>query len=361
MAADAPSGHQAWESFAEGLRTAGDRLGAELAGLDPMEQADGYRALLRALTNQLGRFEVDRERPELVAFNGWREKMLMDNPDFRYWVAEVRDDRRYRVSGSMGDAAYQSLTVYDTSGSLGSGASARIDSDDLDIDLDGHFEVTLSPEPPSSGDWLRLPEGASTLWVRQFHQDVGHERHGWCRIDALDPPADAPAFDPARFERHLRRLGATTAGLPDIFTTALGVDLEHPNEVRHWSEMTGGAAYTEPDVHYLRGAWQLAPDEALVLEGEAVPCRWWSVLLYSRFLNSLDHRYRSVSRTGGTARIVDDRYRLVIAGRDPGDVGDWLDTEGRPFGLFVFRFLHPEHPPELPTLRRCRLDEMERW
>lgn len=360
MTADAPSGHQAWAALVEGLQAAGERLAADLGVLDAAEQADGYRALLRALTNQLGRFEVDRDRPELVAFNGWREKMLMDNPDFRYWVAEVRDDRRYRVSGSIGDAVYQSITVYDTGGALESGASARIDSDELTFDADGRFEVTVSPEPPAAGDWLALPEGASVLWVRQFHQDVAHDRHGGCRIDALDPPAVTRTFDPARFERHLTRLGRTIAGFPSIFAAALGNDLDAPNEVRHWSEMAGGAAFTEPGIHYLRGAWQLEEDEALVLEGEVVPCRWWSVLLYSRFLNSLDHRYRSVSRTGGTARIVDGRYRFVISGRDPGGPGDWLDTEGRPFGLFVFRFLHPERAPELPTLRRCRLDELAR-
>jgi hypothetical protein len=360
MAADAPSGHQAWASFAEALQTAGERLAADLDGLDPAEQADGYRALLRALTNQLGRFEVDRDRPELVEFNGWREKMLMDNPDFRYWVAEVRDDRHYRVTGSVGDAAYQSITVYDTTGTLGSGASARIDSDVLTLDGDGRFEVTLSPERPTTGDWLELPEGASALWVRQFHQDVAHERHGWCSIEALDPPAVAPAFDPVRFERHLTRLGRSLAGFPGLFSAAAADDRDAPNEVRHWSEMTGGAAFTEPDIHYLRGSWELEPDEALVVEGEAVPCRWWGVLLYSRFLNSLDHRYRPVSRTGGSARIVDGRYRFVISGREPAGPGDWLDTEGRPFGLFVFRFLQPQHAPVLPALRRCRLDELER-
>jgi hypothetical protein len=131
-----------------------------------------------------------------------------------------------------------------------------------------------------------------------------------------------------------------------------------PNEVRHWSEMAGGAAFTEPGIHYLRGAWQLADGEALVVEGEPPPCRWWNVLLYSRFLNSLDHRARSVSRTDATARLVDGRYRFVISGRDPGGGWDWLDTEGRPFGLFVFRFLQPDHEPELPTVRRCGVDEL---
>ena len=101
--------------------------------------------------------------------------------------------------------------------------------------------------------------------------------------------------------------------------------------------------FTEPNIRYLRGGWQLAPGEALVIEGEVVPCRYWNVLLYSRFLNSLDHRWRPVSRTGATATVADGRYRLVLAAEDPGPGhGDWLDTEGRPFGIVVVRFLQPD-------------------
>ena len=359
MASEGSPAERAWASFVEGLRLAGERLAANVAGLDPMEQADGYRALLRALNNQLGRFEVDRERPELVPFNGWREKMLMDNPDFRYWVADVRDDRRYRITGAMGDAIYQSVTAYTASGTIDASAAARIDSDALTVDADGCFEITISRDaPPSGGDWLPLPKGASALWVRQFHHDAANERLGWCRIDPIDETDLPPAIDPDRFGRRLERLGGVIATFPAIFKGSIRDDVAQPNAIRHWSEMAGGAAFTEPDIHYLRGSWQLEDDEALVIEGEAVPCRYWNVLLYSRFLNSLDYRARAVSRTSGTARLVDGRYWIAIAGRDPGGPMDWLDTEGRPLGMFVFRFLQPERVPDLPSVRRCRLADL---
>jgi hypothetical protein len=352
------SADESWAALVEGLRVAGERLAAETGDLDASERADGYRALLRALHNQLGRFEVDRERPELVAFNGWREKFFMDNPDFRYWVADVRDDRRYRLTGALGDAIYQSITVYAGGRLADTAATARIDSDHLTIDADGRFEVVLSRQRPERGDWLALPEGAAALWVRQFHRDAATERLGGCRIDALDDPPMPQGIDAQRFDKHLERLGRTMAMLPQVFAAAVITDREHPNEIRHWSEMTGGTAFTEPGIHYLRGAWQLDDDEALVIEGPVVPCRYWNVLLYSRFLNSLDYRYRRVSRTCATATLVDGRYRFVLAARDPGGHGDWLDTEGRGFGLFVIRWLQPERIPTLPSVRRCRLDEL---
>lgn len=350
----------AWGQLVEGLRLAGERLEANTSGLPLDERADGYRALLRALNNNLGRFEVDRERPELVAFNEWRQKMLMDNPDFRYWVADIRDDRGYRITGRRGDAQYVSLTVYRAGGTLEAGAVARLDSDSMHFDDDGCFDVVVSREQPTGGeDWLTLPEGSSVIWARHFHGDVARDALGDCHIEPIDDPAPAPFIDPARFVHQVERLGGAMAMMPKLLAGSMKADLQAPNEVRRWTEMTGGAAFTEPNIHYLRGAWQLADDEALVIEGTAPTCRYWNVLLYSRYCNSLDHRARRVSFTGSTARLDGARYRFVIAGRDPGGAYDWLDTEGRPFGMFVLRFLRPDAEPEVPSVRVHRIDELE--
>lgn len=350
---------EAWNAMVDGLRQAGERLGADTAGLSVEERADGYRALLRALNNSLGRFEVDRERPELVAFNGWREKMLMDNPDFRYWVADIRDDRAYRITGDPGDAQYVSITAYRSGGTLDAAAVARIDSDAMTLDVDGRLDLVVSRQRPAGDvDWLELADGASVLWVRYFYDDPANDVVGECRIDPIDPPAAPPSVEPARFAHRLQRLGGAMAMMPGLLAGATSDDLSAPNQVRRWSEMAGGAAFTEPDIHYLRGAWRLAEEEALVIEGSVVPCRYWNVLLYSRYCNSLDYRNRQVSFTGSKAHLDGDRYQFVIAGRDPGGRTDWLDTEGRPFGLFVFRFLQPDTEPELPTVRVVRLDDL---
>jgi hypothetical protein len=123
--------------------------------------------------------------------------------------------------------------------------------------------------------------------------------------------------------------------------------------------MTGGAGFTEPGIHYIRGAWHLRPDEAMVIRGTAVPSRYWNILLYSRYLNSLDYRSRIVSRTSGNARLVDGRYGFVLAGRRPPGELDWLDTEGRQSGLVVMRWLHPTEPVPLPEVRVCHIDDVE--
>lgn len=337
-----------WDALVDGLRAAGAGLDELTADLDTRERADGYRALMRALNSQLGRFEVDLEAPELVAFNGWREKFFMDNPDYRYWITDIREDRAYRVVGNVGESAYQSITVYAGKGVANASAVARIDSDALEVDDHGDFAVTLPPTP-----------GATSVWVRYLHDVVDPREPGWCRIEALDAPGPAPSIEPADLERDISRLGAFIAQLPRAFAFAVADDAKAPNTVRHWTAMKGGAAFTEPGIHYLRGAWHLADGEALLIEGALPECRHWNIVLYSRFLNSLDYRHRTVARTGATSTVRDGHFRFVLADRDPGlDGVDWLDTEGRTFGLFVMRFLQPAAEPQLPTVRRIPAGEL---
>lgn len=348
----------AWADLVRSLDDAGRRLEAATAGLDEFERADAYRALVRALNNQLSRFEVDRDRPELVPFNGWRERFFMDNPDFRYWVADLDADGAYRLRGCRGRAAYVSITAYAARGEVSSSATSRIDSDALSFDDDGTYEVLIGGEDPGPGsDWIPLPDGATALWVRHFHDDARPDHDAWCEIEAIDPPPPGPPVDPDRFAHRLRRLGQAVEFVPGAWEAAVATESGRENQVRHWSEMTGGAVFTEPGIHYLRGAWSLEGGEALVIEGDVAPCRYWNVLLYSRFLNSLDFRARTVSATAATATVVDGRYRFVLAAEEPPPgSGDWLDTEGRQFGIFVFRWLQPDSEPTLPTVTRCQLD-----
>lgn len=348
----------AWNAFVDGLRTAGEQLAVDTAELPETERADGFRALLRAVSNQLGRLEVDRDKPEFVAFNGWRQKFMMDNPDFQYWVTDIRPGGRYRIRGNRGDASYVSITVYAAAGGAAAQVNSRIDSDAITFDANGDYQVAVGGDDQAS-DWLELPDRATVIWVRHFHDDAQTDRIGRCVIEPVDPPVAPAPIDPARFGKQLAKASTVITHLPRIWTAAEAADRGEPNQMRHWTEMTGGAVYTEPAIHYLRGGWQLGRDEALLIDGELAACRYWNILAYSRFLNSLDYRHRRVSYTGATATLDGGRYRFVVSATDPGPAaGDWIDSEGRSFGIIVMRFLQPEQQPSLPTTRVVRLTDL---
>jgi hypothetical protein len=349
----------AWQRVVECLAEAGRRMDAATASAKlPAERADGFRALARALANQLGRLEADDARPELVPFNLWRQKFYMDNPDYLYWVAEIAKGGRYRIEGMAGHAVFTSVNVYAGSG-LQADTVARVTSDDMTLDADGRFSLTLGgAEADAEGAWVAIPEGANMVWVRQFYDDPA-TMDGSCTIKRLDEVAPPPLIEGERFAKRLSNLARTMDTASKVITrTGSDKDPEPRNALREWSEMQGGAVYTEPGIHYQRGAWQLEPGEALVIEGTVVPARTWSVLLYSRFLNSLDARNRQVSLTGPRVKTdPDGRFRIVLAGEEPG-VPNWLDTEGRPFGLFVIRWLQPGATPVLPTARVVTLADL---
>ena len=86
----------------------------------------------------------------------------------------------------------------------------------------------------------------------------------------------------------------------------------------------------------------LRPDQALVIEGRFPECRFASVLLWNRFLQSYDYSSRQISRNRAQTKLEPDgSYRMVLAAGDPG-VPNWIDTAGKPSGLVYWRFLLPE-------------------
>lgn len=348
----------AWEAMVASLASAGQRMREATSDLSAEERADSVRALVRALSNQLGRLEVDDARPELAPFNLWRQKFYMDNPDCFYWVAEIAKGGTYRIRGNARSAVFTSVNVY-AGTSLETQTVARITSDELELDGEGGFVLTLGGEEADAvGQWLAIPEGANMVWVRQFYDDPA-AMDGRCAIERIDSVAAPPIIQPARFARRLAGMGVTLDTASRVMGRAGSTkDTEPRNGIREWSEMQGGAVYTEPGIHYQRGAWDLQPGQALLIEGKVVEARHLSVLLYSRFLNSLDYRNRQVSLTRPRTHVEPDgRFRIVIAGENPG-VPNWLDTEGRPFGLFVIRWLQPETVPELPVARLVSIADL---
>ena len=53
----------------------------------------------------------------------------------------------------------------------------------------------------------------------------------------------------------------------------------------------------------------------------------------------------------------DGTFRIVIAHRDPG-VPNWLDTEGRPFGMVFWRFFLPNGDIDTPRTEVVPVDDV---
>ncbi len=81
--------------------------------------------------------------------------------------------------------------------------------------------------------------------------------------------------------------------------------------------------------HTAVGTFEIAPDEALILEVTPPECHFWNIHLGDYWGQSLDYTYRQTSLNGHQAVLDSDGvFRAVVAHRDPG-VANWLDTAGK--------------------------------
>lgn len=342
-----------WQRLLDGLKQSGDVVEAQCAGKSDMERADAYRAVLRALTANLGKLEADGMFPLPVHVNPPTQKWFIDNPDGVTLHCPLDDTQTYRLWGNPGGARYTSFTFYEGKGDgLATKATLVRTDRDLPVAADGSFALTISAVASDSPSHLQLAPGTGQLWIRQLFDDIHHDAPGWFRIENIAPSRPPSAVDAAMVAGGLKRLSRMMPLLSQMIFGAWRMQLAQTpaNGVRVWSEMQGGAFFTSNDIDYFIGRWQLGEEQSLCVRGVKPDCRHWNIVAYSPVLNSLEHQYRQTSITGG--KLVADaegRYEVVIASQRPADAENWLDTEGRPEGLFVIRVTGAAQPSELPV------------
>ena len=317
-----------------------------------------HRALMHMLQwGLVGLFERDPAAPRFHRIVDPDRKVLGDNPDAVYFDAPVAADHAYRVTGETRGATYVSITVEsgEAWGSMSNQVVGVLNDESFDADADGRFEILLGGEPRPR-NWLALPERSGSISTRHYFEDATHAaadpaRVPEMRIQVLDSdgnPATTPPPRPsdASVAAGIRRV----AGL----VRELTVDRPpHANaEPRSWisrvpnvfptPDRPGDLGLAAFDAAYAMAPFLLGPDEALVIRARWPKCRYANVCLWNRHLQTFDYASRSISlNRAQTTADAAGRFTAVIAHTDPG-VPNWLDTEGRPFGIVYWRFMLPE-------------------
>ena len=116
------------------------------------------------------------------------------------------------------------------------------------------------------------------------------------------------------------------------------------------------------DAAYAMAPFLIGPDEALVIRARWPQCRYANVCLWNRHLQTFDYASRSISlnraqTVADTDPDANGRFTAVISHTDPG-TPNWLDTEGRPFGIVYWRFMLPEGEIETPQAEVIPLSEL---
>ena len=112
------------------------------------------------------------------------------------------------------------------------------------------------------------------------------------------------------------------------------------------------------DAAYSMAPYVLGPDDALVMRARWPECRCANVMLWNRYLQTYDYVHRSVSLNRAQTQLdADGWFTVVISNRNPG-VANWIDTEGKWFGLVFWRFMLPEGPIETPQASVVPIDSL---
>ena len=62
--------------------------------------------------------------------------------------------------------------------------------------------------------------------------------------------------------------------------------------------------WAAPDVAYAMGRYELAPDEALVIEGRSPQCAFWNLCVWNPLMCTYDDRYHRCTVNGGQVRTT---------------------------------------------------------
>ncbi len=338
-------------------------LSGPRAVTDAVSVAEGYRHLTHLLGYALDFYlEGDPERPSFTPLASPTRKILGDNVDSRYFFAPITGTRAYRIHGRRGNDVYLSFCVYGgkPDGQWSERVVANVSQREISFGADGSFELVLSPEPSSAGraKWVKLEPDAVCVISREYYTDSGHTRPARFTLEAVEPTA-APA--PLSDELLASRLRAVATFVRESIQFAPIPPLPAVNTLlppMPWSPTVRG--WGTPDNIYALGAFELEPDQAIVIAGRSPQCTYWGVQLWNRYMQSLDSRYHRVSVNHAQAQLeADGSWRVVIAHRDPG-VPNWLDTAGHREGLFFCRWLQAEELPDQPACSVVPLTSLAR-
>lgn len=313
--------------------------------------AEAQRMLLHTLMHGLQSWlEADTARPFFVSFIDQHKKLLGDNPDARYFSAVIDDQHSYRIRGNLAGATYTSFTLELSAGSDGSGIGSTLNDTQFTADKNGDYEIILSANK-AQGNWLPMSKGASSITTRHYYerkQSINNDRMHHIPLDIRNmeqvPPRPSP--NDADIAAGIRRVTTFVKGnvFPMTSENSLPWVSRIPNQFNPPKKDAShnDITYAARDNVYSMAPFVLGPNQALVIRGQFPRCRFANVVLFNRFLQTLNYEERTISlNRAQTVQDADGKFEMIVAHKDPGRP-NWLDTEGRPYGLIFWRFQLPE-------------------
>jgi hypothetical protein len=334
----------AWHELLHGLEALGHRLLADDFPGDPAGRDEAFRHLAQQALCWL-EWSLGYGDPATPAFQ--RQNDLVTpwggpNADNVYRHARVSPRHQYRIRGRMNSCEEFALAIREGFRHTERPATlAELTASDVGLGPDRDFELLLG----GAGDEpnrVPLPDGAIMCSIREYYFDWQPREPATFTIECLTGErAPVPSYADSVHEAL------------DLTERSLVFWNDYMNEARARQEDNsfGGKVDVPRGLQISQFGFcffDLAPEEALVVECEVPDARYWSFMLYGMHFFRLLDMGRATSLNHTQAAVgPDGRLHLVVAHNDPG-VPNWLDTTGRQVALLTYRHFwgSPISPPQ---------------
>ncbi|MDJ0847967.1 MAG: hypothetical protein QNK04_06310 [Myxococcota bacterium] len=349
---------EAWRRFCRRMEALGERILADDFPNSPTDVTEGIAHLADQVSCWLGwsLAHADTSAPFFHRSNDLFTQWGGPNQDNAYHHARIDPRHRYRIRGRMHGCEHFVLTLRVGFMHMKAwGTKAAISSADLGVGPGDDFEILLGGDDSEPG-WTPIPQDVTTVSLREYYVDWQPSEPAVFTIECLDPTPAAPGPEPgtvaARLDHALDQVESSMLGWNEYLREhrARGTD----NAFASPETVAKGLS----DARYAFLFWDLAPDEALLIETDVPRARYWGLQLATLgWFEPVDPVHRITSINQHQARPGrDGQLRFVLAHRDPA-VPNWLDTAGHRNGLLTYRWFWPESDPS-PTARVLPLRQL---
>lgn len=396
----------AWNRFADRLKEVGEKIVGPLGARSARERADGFRYLASLIAGgQELEMEADRAHPVLTRMFTPVRSFVGDGPDTLYHEAKLDEELSYELEIRRGDDIFFSAVVYasDQDG-MRSAVSFLIDDDIVFEEEHGQQVARIhigAVRPEGADNWLALSGNRPFIMTRQYFPEcVVEVDKGKYRVAILNLECTRDVPPPAQYTEDdlAGGLDRIVGFLHETVDAGLGVSaivgmstIEYDDdsnatptrigedgrlvldEERHDShspdevfEMIDPKVVANnlpgPGIGYSGVSFKLADDEAILIEGKDVPCRYWSCQIFDHYLRAGDYRHHPVALNNRQVVFDDDGSFRIYASRENPGVKNWICTEGHRRGQVVLRTLLAEHDltPEMSVIKLAAIPARDR-
>ena len=287
----------------------------------------------------------DPANPRWVNLVSNHRKIGGDNQHARYFFVPLSERYQYQITGKLSGASYMGFTLYGCTQEDSFQILDNRSSEDIDINPDASFELNLG-SGQSGQNSMDLPETVNCLIVRQYFDTAAPQKEIPLDIEVTGGVIEHTPLSSMELTRRLSSASNFLKGWANLTPMPWPKEKQAYNSICNPFQASDSSGHwSTPDNIHAMGFYRLRDDEALVLSGSSVTCRYWSCHLWNASMQTYDFNNFQCALSGNQLSPDENGHWQIVIANHPAQDKFWLDTAGHHRGFVYFRWLLCSSPP----------------